>query len=148
MLRSAMKQAPKAGVLYFLMVFAVGFVLGIIRTLWVAPKLGARTAELMEAPLMFGVSIVAARWVVRRLMLSPKWPSRFLCGGVALGLMLLSEFMLVRWLRGLTIRDYFATRDPVSEAVYYLTLVAFAVIPVFVRKQEPTIVPSGTPTRS
>src|SRR5690348_16080125 len=139
-----MKGAIRAGILYFLMVFAVGFVLGTFRTLWVAPKLGVRTAELMEAPLMFGVSILAAHWVVRHLALSSQWPVRLCCGGIALGLMLLSEFTFARWLRGLTIREYFATRDPISGAVYCLTLGAFAVIPAFVRRQEPPA-PSGIP---
>ena len=32
-----MKETLKAGVLYFVLVFAAGFVLGTIRTLWVAP---------------------------------------------------------------------------------------------------------------
>jgi len=136
---STMKDALRAGVLYFLIVFATGFLLGTIRTLWVAPKLGVRTAELIEAPLMFGVSILAARWVVRWLALSSQWSARFLCGAIALGLMLLSEFTLVRWIRGLTIREYFATRDPISGTVYYLTLVAFAVIPIFVRTRKPTL---------
>jgi hypothetical protein len=93
----------------------------------------------MEAPIMLGVSILAARWVVRWLALSSKWSVRLLCGGIALGLMLLSEFTLVRWIRGLTIREYFATRDPISGTVYYLTLVAFAVIPIFVQTREPTL---------
>lgn len=59
-----MKETLKARVLYFSLVFAAGFVLGIIRTLWVISRLGVRTAEMMEAPIMFGVSIFAARWVV------------------------------------------------------------------------------------
>lgn len=55
-----MKETLKAGVLYFIVVFAAGLVLGTIRTLWVVPRLGVRTAELMEAPIMFGISILAA----------------------------------------------------------------------------------------
>ena len=35
----------KTGVLYFELVFGAGFVLGTIRTLWIAPRLGARMAE-------------------------------------------------------------------------------------------------------
>jgi hypothetical protein len=31
-------QVVKAGALYFVVVFAVGFVLGAIRTLWVVPR--------------------------------------------------------------------------------------------------------------
>jgi len=141
------KQTAKAGVLYFMLVFSAGFVLGTIRTLWVVPKLGVRTAELIEAPLMFGLSILAARWVVRRLRLPPDYSKRLAFGCVALGLMLLVEFTFVLWIRGLTIREYIATRDPISGAVYVLTLGAFAVIPVFVERQRPTITPSGMPTR-
>jgi len=53
-------QVVKAGVVYFALVFAVGFVLGAIRTLWAVPRVGTRTAELMEMPIMFAVTILAA----------------------------------------------------------------------------------------
>jgi hypothetical protein len=33
-------QTVEAGVLYFALVFGVGFVLGSIRTLWVVPRFG------------------------------------------------------------------------------------------------------------
>jgi hypothetical protein len=44
----SLKQILKASLLYFAPVFGVGFVLGTIRTLWVAPRVGMRIAELME----------------------------------------------------------------------------------------------------
>ena len=56
-------QILKAGVLYFALVFGAGFVLGTIRVLWLVPSLGARTAELIETPIMLVVTILAARWV-------------------------------------------------------------------------------------
>ena len=59
----------KAGVLYFALVFEAGFVLGTIRTLWIVPRLGTRLAELMETPIMFVITILAARWTVRRSLL-------------------------------------------------------------------------------
>jgi len=49
---STMKETLEAGVLYFALVFAVGFLLGTVRTLWAVPRLGVRTAELMEQPIM------------------------------------------------------------------------------------------------
>ena len=104
---STVKEALKAGVLYFVLVFAAGFVLGTIRTLWVVPRLGVRAAELMEAPIMFGVSILAARWVVRHVGIPPLWSKRLALGCIALGLMLLVEFTVVLWIRGLTLRGYF-----------------------------------------
>jgi hypothetical protein len=126
-----MKDTLKAGIVYFALVFAAGFVLGTIRTLWVVPRLGVRTAELAEAPIMFGISILAARWVVRHVQVSPLRSRRLAMGCIALGLMLVAEFSLGLWIRGMTIREYFAARDPVSGAAYFLTLGAFAVIPIF-----------------
>jgi len=127
-----MKETLKAGVLYFVLVFAAGFVLGTIRTLWALPRFGVRTAELTEAPIMFGISILAAQWVVRHVGIPPLWSRRLAVGCIALGLMLLVEFTVVLWIRGLTIRGYLEARDPVSGAVYFATLAAFAVIPIFV----------------
>jgi len=127
-----MKETLKAGVLYFALVFAAGFVLGTIRTLWAVPRFGVRAAELVEAPIMFGVSILAARWVVRHVGIPPQWPRRLAVGCIALCLMLLVEFTAVLWIRGLTIRGCLEARDPVSGAVYLATLGAFAVIPIFV----------------
>jgi type IV secretory pathway TrbD component len=122
----------KAGVFYFAVVFGAGFVLSTIRTLWVVPRIGARTAELAEMPIMLLVSLVAARWTVLRLGVPPVAVARLGMGCVALALMLIAEFGLVLWIRGQTIREYFASRDPVAGAVYYLTLAMFAIMPLIV----------------
>ena len=53
-------------------------------------------------------------------------------GCIALGLMLVAEFRLGLWIRGITIREYFVARDPVSGTVYFMTLGAFAGVPMFV----------------
>jgi hypothetical protein len=119
----------KAGAFYFAVIFAVGFVLGAVRTLWVVPLFGTRMAELMEMPIMLVVTIVAARWTVLRLSVPSMWSARLGMGCIALILMLIAEFGFVLWIRGLSIKEYFATRDPVSGAAYYLLLVVFAIMP-------------------
>ncbi len=124
----------KAGVLYFTLVFGAGFVLGIIRTLWVVPRFGTRMAELMETPVMLVVTIVAARWIVLHFAVPSTPSSRLGMGCIALVLLLLAEFGFVLWLRGLSIRDYLATRDPVSGTVYYVMLAAFAVMLLLLRQ--------------
>jgi hypothetical protein len=48
-------------------------------------------------------------------------------------LLLVAEFGFMLRLRGLTIREYFASRDPVSGTVYYVMLAVFAVMPLLVR---------------
>jgi hypothetical protein len=120
----------KAGVVYFALVFGTGFILGKIRIFWVAPRNGSRSAELLEAPVMLTVAVVAARRIIRWLAVPTSTPIRLGMGSIGLGLMLLAEFTLVLWLRGISIRQYFATRDPIAGTVYYITLGAFAVIPL------------------
>ena len=128
-------QILKAGVLYFALVFGAGFVAGTIRTLWVVPSVGTRMAELMEAPVMLVVIIVASRWVASYLLVPSVPSARLGMGGIALGLLLVAEFGFVLWVRGLSIRQYFASRDRVSGAVYYVMLVLFAVMPLLVARR-------------
>ena len=108
-------QILKPGVFYFALVFGVGFVLGTIRIMWVVPRFGTRIAELMETPIMFVVTVLAGRWIVRRLAVPPKASRRLGMGCVGLGLMLVAEFTLVLWLRGLSISDYLASQDLCRE---------------------------------
>jgi hypothetical protein len=122
----------KAGFLYFGLVFGAGFVLGTIRTLFIVPRFGARTAELMETPVMLVVMIFSARWIVRGLVVPSKHFSRIGMGCLALALLLISEFSLVLWLRRISISEYFATRDPIAGTVYYIMLLVFALAPLFV----------------
>ena len=128
-------QILKAGLLYFALVFGAGFVLGPIRILWVIPRFGTRVVELMEAPIMFMVMIVAARWIVQRLAVPSRPLSRLGMGCLALGLVLVAEFTLVLWLRGLSISEYLASRDPVSGTVYYVMLGVLAIMPLLVARR-------------
>ena len=131
-----------AGVVYFLAVFGAGFVLGPIRVLWLVPRVGVRTAELLEMPIMLLVIVLAARWIARRFAVPSATATRFGMGLVALALLLTAEFMLVLWLQGMTVREYLAARDPVSGAVYLAMLSVFAAMPwlvsLFERGTGPT----------
>jgi hypothetical protein len=125
----------KAAVAYFALVFGAGFALGTIRILWIVPGLGTRMAELMEAPIMLAITILVARWVVRRLAVPSTLSSRLGMGCVALLLLLLAEISLV-YLRGMSITDYLASRDPISGTVYYAELGMLALIPYFIDSRK------------
>ncbi len=129
-------QAVKAGALYFAVVFAAGSVLGTIRVLWLVRIVGMRAAELTEAPIMLIVTIVAARWVSRRVAVSARWPHRLAVGAVTLALMLAAELAVVLLLQGLTIREYLAARDPVAGTVYLVSLALFVLMPVLVARGD------------
>lgn len=130
-----MKQILKAGALYFAAVFIAGFVLGTIRTLLIVPRFGVRTAELMEAPIMFVVTILAASWGAQRLRLQTALLGRLGVGLVGLVLLLIAEFAVALWARKLTVSEYLASRDPVAGAVYLALLVIFAIMPLLVARR-------------
>ena len=63
-------------------------------------------------------------------------------GLLAAGLLLVAEFTLVLRLRGLTLEDYFASRDPVSGSAYYASVLLLALLPLLVNR------PRATPPRN
>jgi len=67
-------------VIYFVLVFAVGWVLGPIRELWAVPHFGRMAATLSEAVIMLIAMIVAARWVIRRFHVSRTLPATISMG--------------------------------------------------------------------
>ena len=124
-----MRIAAFAGA-YFAAVFAVGFVLGTLRVTLVVPAVGERAAELAEMPLMIAASVWFAGRFVRRWRLGV---AAALQGGVlALVLLLGAELTLVLGVRGLTLTQYLASRDPVAGAAYLTALCVFMLAPTAV----------------
>lgn len=113
---------------YFAIVFGAGFVLGPIRVLLLVPRVGERWAELIEAPIMFGVIVLAAGWLVRRFP-ADRRVAHLWSGLGALALVLVAELTVVLALRGLTLGEYLATRDPIAGGAYVANLVLFATMP-------------------
>lgn len=115
---------------YFLAVFATGFVLGTLRVLVLVDILGERGAELAELPVMALVCALVARYLVDRYRARLTTGRAFFAGGVALLMLLAVEFTVVLTLQGLSVSEYFASRDPVAGAAYAVALFWFALAPL------------------
>ena len=113
---------------YFGLTFAAGFALGIVRTLWLAPSVGERAAELLELPLMLLVSLLAAGFVLRSRP-GAGLGRRIAIGVTALMLLLFAELGVVVWVRHQTLAENLAARDPVAGAAYGFALLFFAAAP-------------------
>ena len=122
-----------AGLSYFALVFGAGFVLGAVRVPFLVPRLGIRTAELLEAPVMLAVVFFAARFVVQRFALPARISPRLLVGAIALALLLIAEVALVVVVQRQALGAYIASRDPVSGSVYLVSLALFAAMPLLPR---------------
>jgi hypothetical protein len=116
---------------YFASVFLIGFVLGVARTLWIAPRLGERVAELVEIPVMVVASFLVARVLMSRAA-HVEIRAATLVGLAALALLLCAELAVVAFVRGQTLVDYVASRDPVSGSAYAIALLLFAAMPAVI----------------
>ena len=61
-----MKPAFAAASIYFLLLFGLGFILGTVRVLFVAPQIGVLAATLAEVPLMLAAAFFLCRWSLER----------------------------------------------------------------------------------
>ena len=126
-----------AAVEYVARVFGAGFVLGVVRELWVRPRVGVRVAELLELPLMVAVVLLAAKAIDRRWLSACGRYARVAVGLAALALLLGAEIGLGMALRGVSPREALLARDPVSGTAYYLSLLLFALMPWYLGWRAP-----------
>lgn len=83
------RAALRLGTLYFLIVLAIGFVLGTMRTLWVAPSIGEAGAVLAELPVILAAAWFVCGSLLRRTPLQAS--AAAVMGALALTLLLLAE---------------------------------------------------------
>jgi hypothetical protein len=93
--------------LYFLIVFAAGWVLGAIRTLIIAPAIGSLAAVAIEAPIMLFIS----RVVARRAFAVYETRALVEAGMIALALLLGAEYLAAALLRRQSIGEFLASYD-------------------------------------
>jgi hypothetical protein len=123
-----------AAALYFVIVFAAGFLLGSIRVLWVEPKLGQAAAVLCESPLLLAVIVLTARWVPSLVGIEKSVTGLVLMGAIALALQEAADFLVGTRLRGITAAQqlaYFATK---AGLIYGFLLIAFAIMPLLLNQ--------------
>lgn len=87
-------KALAAGAAYAGLAFLAGVVLGIARTIIVAPAVGPLAAVLLEAPVILLVSWFACAWSMRRFAVPANHASRLATGSVALAVLLGLELAL------------------------------------------------------
>ena len=125
-------QIIEAALVYFALVFGLGFLLGAIRVPFIVPRLGRRKAELLEMPFMLVGIILAARFLVKQFVLPNTIFAYLSVGMLALSLLIMAEGLLVICLHKQTIRQYIASRDSISGSAYLVLLIIFALMPLMV----------------
>jgi len=131
-----MQSAVNAAFLYFISVFALGFVLGAARVLFVVPRIGEVGAVVLEVPIMLGASWVICGLLVRRLNVPPMITARLIMGGLAFTQLMLAEAGVSVFAFGRTIAEHGAAYlMPAAQAGLAAQLL-FAAMPLILLRTE------------
>jgi hypothetical protein len=122
-------RATTAGALYAIIDFVIGFILGSIRVLLLAPRLGETSAVIVEAPIMVAASWFVCRWCVDWLNVRRTVPARSSMGSVGF-LVLMSAEVGLGAVFGRSLVDQLATYGSLSGAIGLAAQVIFALFPV------------------
>lgn len=127
--RDGIAAVVVAGIAYALSVFALGFVLGAVRVLLVAPRLGDAAAVLAEAPIILAFSWLVSRWCCRRMEIRPDMRERALMGAVAFAVLMLAELGVSVWVFHRPLADQLAQYRSTPGITGLLAQVIFAAFP-------------------
>jgi hypothetical protein len=125
----------KAGSAYFVLVFGIGFILGTIRVLGVAPRLGELVAILIELPIILTAAWIICERVSARFLVPDRWRPRLVMGGVAFVLLMLAELGL-SVLLGNSIGEYLDAYSSSPGALGLAGQMIFAIFPLVQLKRR------------
>lgn len=121
-----------AGLLYWLLIFCLGFIMGTLRVSTLEPALGRLQAVLVELPVMLLASWLAAHWLLRRHAIHR--PREALAMGMAaLLLLFVSEVILAYFLDGTSPAQWFTSMARPSGILGLTGQIAFGFMPWLIR---------------
>lgn len=124
----------RAGIAYFGIVYAAGFVLGTARELLVVPSLGRLAGVVVEAPLMLAAMTAAAVWCIGRFAVEPEAAARLTMGLAAFALLIAAEAALAPLVRGLDIAGWLASFATPEGLLSLALFVLLALMPLVLRR--------------
>lgn len=131
-----MQRALAAAAAYFAIVFGLAFLLGIARTLVIAPMVGPVVAVLIESPIILLISWRVASWSIGRFSVPAGMPARLMMGLVALMLLMTVETVMSLLLFARPLAQQFADYATVAGAIGLLAQAAFGLMPLLVARRR------------
>lgn len=134
--RNALLKPLLAGTVYFLLVFLLGFVLGVVRTMLSGHGAGVPriVGVLIELPVMLAASWFACRLVSRRMRLAATLPPRAVMAATAFGLMMIAEASVSMALAGRSLSQHLALYASPDYSLGLLAQIAYAAFPIVQRR--------------
>jgi hypothetical protein len=110
--------------------------LGVVRTLFVAPRTGDLVAVLIETPIVLLASWFAARLSARRFSVPPHVPDRLAMGLAAFTLLMTVETVLGVMLFARPLPQQFAAYGTPAGTIGLLGQLAFGLIPLLAARRR------------
>lgn len=127
-----MKRALIAGAAYFLMLFALGFVLGTIRVIFVTPIFGELAATMAEVPVMLMAAFFTCRWTLQHWQVPRTIGTRWTMVLWFLALLVVFETFLGTALFGRSLTEQWAALTKPAGMLGLSAQIAAALLPVFI----------------
>lgn len=127
-----MISAVKAGLAYALLVFALAFATGAVRTILLAQDFGLTpvAAVLFELPVILLVAWIACRGVLRRMQIPARIDRRLVMGVVALVAIIALEFALAATMNSSSLAQFLADYRKPDVVLGLIGQIAFAAFPL------------------
>ena len=124
----------RAGLAYGALIFAAGFVLGTVRSLWLADAVGATWATIIELPIILALGWWLCGRVLARMHSPRTVGQRAVVGAIALLVLWFLEMLIVLPLRGEGIVHFFAGIGEPDRLIGLAGQLLFAAFPL-IRRQ-------------
>lgn len=125
-----MNNSIRVGFLYFVAVFAIGFLLGTLRVLVLIPRLGELVSTFIELPILLSAAWLISDFLTTRFNVPYQWWVRLNMGIVAFGILMAAELGLSVWLFGSTVQEHFAAYQSLPKTIGLAGQAVFALIPL------------------
>lgn len=131
-----MSRALVAGTVYFLALFILGFALGTIRVLLIAPRVGELAATIAEVPVMLAAAFFICRRAIRRWQVPANVSARWMMVLLFLALLILFETLLGAALFGRTIAEQWVGLATPAGCAGLMAQIVAALMPLAVGRCE------------
>lgn len=128
-----MGKLLSSGIFAGLGIFAAGFVLGVIRTLWLVPRLPEWQAVLIEGPFILTLTWFILRFFIRRSTIPAVVPKRLAFGAIALLTLWLCEWVMTVTLMGETPAFFFRSFTTMPGIIGLVGQLLIIVMPLWMK---------------
>ncbi|MBA2682983.1 MAG: hypothetical protein H0U66_00625 [Gemmatimonadaceae bacterium] len=119
-----------------MLLFALGFVLGILRVMYVAPRFGQTAATLAEVPVMLIAAVAACRWAISHWQVSRAMKIRWMMMLWFLVLLFAFETLLGAVPFGRTASEQWAALTTRAGLIGLAAQIIAALLPLVVGRRE------------